>query len=461
MRGPVAGSRCMSAAPDPIRPVAIVGAGVSGFLAYAALRYAGAAAADITVFDDSPSFLHSWISSTGAIQQRFMRSESGGHFFPTDFPGFALVDALCSASPVPLLQSIFNRYTPVLGDIVAHANALASHYQFESSVRPIRIHRLTRERDPNLHFALYDANHRIQCRARNVLLAPGHGALAWPDACVDPEVRASMDGLLFHAYEAKPHHGQTVLVIGSGMSAATEWTNALREGGRVIAVRRAREVVQQRLSAPRCSFGGPWLDRYHALGSSDREAVLAAMGHGSFPGTGQWKRVLRDAQVAGRLQPRVGEVTEMYPGVNGGATVCLRHTGSERPDVLHVDVVIAATGFKTGWRAHEILRNLVEDYELQTIGEHLVLTNDCSISSLSADSSVLSVSGPAARWAFPASDSFAGMKYAARRFSRHVIERPRSAPLSLTAWWDMVRGGWPCGEEGDQLEKGGVSSATR
>lgn len=457
---PPAAGRGASATPDRVQPVAIVGAGVGGFLAYAALRYAGIAAQDITVFDDSPSFLHAWTSGTGAIQQRFMRSESEGHFFPTDFPGFALVDAISDASPIPLLQSVFNRYNPVLGAIVEHARALASHYQFESSVQPVRILRLCRQREADPHFTLYDAGHRVQCRARHVLLAPGHGSFAWPEACADPKVRASMDGLLYHAYEPKPYHGRTALVIGSGMSAATEWTNLLREGGRVFAVRRARDLVQRRLSAPRCSFGGPWLDRYHALDPADRSAFLTTARRGSFPETGTWKRVLRDAEVNGQLRPRVGEVTEMGPDTDGGAAVVLRHAGSERTDVVHVDMVIAATGFKTGWSEHEVLRNLVNDYGLQTVGEDLVLANDCSIPGLSLNSSVLTVSGPEARWAFPASDSFAGMKYAARRFSRHVTESPRSAPRSLAAWWDMVRGGWPRSEESDELDERSASSVT-
>lgn len=445
--------------PDAIRPVGIVGAGVSGFIAAVTLRYSGLAAEDVVLFDETPAFLAEWSRGADAIQQRFMRSESEGHFYATDFPGFALLHAVHHASLLPLLRSAVNRYNPTVDDILAHGRALAAHYRIADAVQPARIVRVKREYEPIPHFALYDAGSRLRGRARNVLLALGHGELQWPAACIDPAVRVELEGILCHAYGPKTYSGRQVLIIGSGMSAATEWTNVLRAGGSVIAVRRARNLVEQPLSAPRCSFTHPWLDQYHALDATGRAEVLAGLARGSYLRSGSWKRVLDDGETSGRLRWRVGEVTEIRRAGAGAAVVIHdpEHGGME---TLQADMVIAATGFASGWRKYDVLRALVSEYGLQTQDSHLMLADDCSVPGLSTDRSVLSVTGPAARWAFPAADSFAGMKYAARRFTRQALDEPRSGMHGLSAWWDMVRGGWPYGKDPTETEGGSAACAS-
>jgi len=129
---------------DPHR-AAIVGAGPGGLIAYAALRYAGLDAGDLVVIDDRDAPLSAWAQHTSAIEQRFMRSESEGHFFPTDLPGFALMDALHARSPLPLLKSAVNRYTPSLESVLQHGWGLARHLGMDESVRVARVQRVVRE----------------------------------------------------------------------------------------------------------------------------------------------------------------------------------------------------------------------------------------------------------------------------------------------------------------------------
>jgi hypothetical protein len=449
----------MTVPTEPIRPVAIVGAGVSGFIAAVTLRYSGLAAEDIVLFDETPAFLAIWAGGAGAIQQRLMRSESEGHFYATDFPGFALLHAVHQVSLLPLLRSVVNRYNPTVDDILAHGRALTAHYRIADAVQPARIARVTREYEPAPHFALYDAAGRMRGRARNVLLALGHGELQWPAACMDPTVRAELGDVLRHAYEPKTYSDRQVLVIGSGMSAATEWTNVLRAGGSVIAVRRGRDLVEQPLSAPRCSFTRPWLDQYHALDATARAEVLAGMVRGSYPGASSWKRVLRDGERSGRLRMLVGEVTELRRA-GTGADVVIRASDRGGAETLQVDLVVAATGFTSGWQKYDVVRTLVGEYGLETRDGHLVLADDCSVPTLSTNRSVLSITGPLARWAFPAADSFAGMKYVARRFAGHALDDPPGGLRRLSAWWDMVRGGWPYGEDRTVSEEGSAACAT-
>src|SRR5581483_9140493 len=82
--------------------------------------------------------------------------------------------------------------------------------------------------------------------------------------------------------------------------------------------------------------------------------------------------------------------------------------------------VIAATGFKRGWRCDSLLSDLVAGHELKTVDRWIVLAPDSTVPSLTDDKRTLSVAGVAGQWAFPAADTIAGAKYAARAFLRNV-----------------------------------------
>jgi hypothetical protein len=82
--------------------------------------------------------------------------------------------------------------------------------------------------------------------------------------------------------------------------------------------------------------------------------------------------------------------------------------------------VIAATGFRQGWREDALLADLVGAHDLETHDRYVALAPDSTVPTLSDDRRTLSIAGVAARWAFPAADTIAGAKYAGRAFTRRV-----------------------------------------
>nr|MBA2616518.1 hypothetical protein [Actinomycetota bacterium] len=90
------------------------------------------------------------------------------------------------------------------------------------------------------------------------------------------------------------------------------------------------------------------------------------------------------------------------------------------PELNGAEQVIAATGFHRGLRHNPLLARLVEDSGLETAGDWIVLEPDSTVPSLTDETRTLALAGVPAQWAFPAADTLAGAKYAARRFARRV-----------------------------------------
>lgn len=434
--------------------VAIVGAGPAGAIADVALQYAGVGAEEIAVFDPNPDPLSAWRMETRAVSQVSMRSESEGHLFATDFPGLAMIDALRLRSPWPLMLSAVNRYHPALGTVLSHAEALADTFGTTRRIRAYRVTSVRREEGPEAHFALYDAEGDLRAHARHVLLAPGHGPWRWPAPLGSPERRDQLRDRVYHSYQEKPYGDGTTVVVGSGMAAAGEWVNILRAGGRVVALHRTETLRRQPLSAPRCSFGGPWLDRFHTLSPDERVAVIADLSRGSAPRPRAWKRVLADAERHGTIEHCVGDLLDVRPRAGG---IEVSFGAADQQHDLPAEMLIAATGFMSGWEQYEVVRDLVSRYDLATHSGRLVLSDDCTVPSLTSAGSALAVSGPLAVWAYPAADSLACMKYAARRFAQHVTGGSAFGLRRLPAWVSMVRGGWPDSPAGSRS----VPCATR
>ncbi len=357
---------------------AIVGSGLAALAGYATLRHAGIAPSDITVFgtDEDPTAV--WRERAAGIRQERMRSESEGHLAAASFPGLALREVARRGSVRPLLQTTANRYHPRVEDFVTHARRVAEKSGWSSSFVSRRISQVRAvdggfELDGEGPFA-------------HVLLATGHPGLARIPGAV-------------HAYE--PHeYAAKVAVVGAGMAAATEWLNALAAGSEVVSIRR-RAPIRRPLNVPRAYFSKRGLTSYHRFDGYARAAMLEDLAQPSYPPGAAWDKPLKQAEVEGRLT-RVRLVSDS--------------ASDEYPDYQ----VICATGFNKGWTHDPLLSDLVETHGLETHGRWIVLAPDSTVPPLTDTDRTLTVAGVAGQWAFPAADTIAGAKYAARAFTRRV-----------------------------------------
>jgi hypothetical protein len=337
---------------------AIVGSGLAALASYATLRHTGVPAGEIAVFGTHADPTTVWRERAAAIRQQRMRSESDGHLAATGFPGLAVREG----GPAALVRSLTNRYHPTVELFLAHAEQVRERSGWETSF----VERLV------AHVRAVEGGFAVDGEGTfpHVLVATGHpGLVRLPDAV--------------HAYE--PHEYEAkVAVVGAGMAAATEWRNALAAGAEVVSIRR-REPLRRPLNVPRAYFSKRGLAGFHRLAPAERVGLLKDLGRPSYPPGRAW-----DVDVAVADRPP--------PGFQ----------------------VIAATGFRKGWREDALLADLVAAHELETHDRFLVLASDSTVPALTDDRRTLSIAGVAAQWAFPAADTIAGAKYAARAFSRHV-----------------------------------------
>jgi hypothetical protein len=355
-----------------------VGGGLAGFTAYATLRHGGLAAAEIAVFGTDPDPAADWRRRAEAIRQRRMRSESDGHVAATSFPGLAVRSAIRRRDAMPLVESLFDRYHPTVPDFLEHVAEVRERSGWENSFRHRRIGAI---RAMDGGFELDEAG-----VFAHVLLAPGHPGLAFPDGL-------DGDDRVVHAYE--PHdYAAEVEVVGAGMAAATEWLNALAAGATVVSVRR-REPERRPLNLPRELFTRRGLRGFHATSKEQRLGLLRSWSTPSYPGGREWDEPVERARREGRFR--------VAPELNGGGQI------------------ICATGFRRGFRHDSLLAELVDAHALETADGWIVLAPDSTVPALTDDGRTLSIAGVAGQWAFPAADTLAGHKYAARRLLRRIL----------------------------------------
>ena len=361
--------------------VAIVGSGLGGFVAYTTLRHAGLEPAEITVFGLQADPAGAWRPRAAAIRQRRMRSESDGHCAPTSFPGLAVREAARRRDPVPLVQSVFDRYRPTVGEFLLHVGELRERSSWDESVVLARIDRISAAEGG---FAV--GRHGV---FRHVLVATGHPGLAVPDELAgDPRV--------VHAYE--PHeYASQVAVVGAGMAAATEWLNALDAGSVVVSVRR-REPARRPLNVARHFFSKRGLTGFYSTPPARRAELLREFGAPSYPPGRAWDLPVEAAAREGRFR--------VAPDVNGA------------------EQVICATGFRSGFRNDPLLARLVDEHGLESEGRWIVLADDSTVPGLTDATRTLALAGVPGQWAYPAADTLVGMKVAARRFARLVVSCP-------------------------------------
>jgi cation diffusion facilitator CzcD-associated flavoprotein CzcO len=361
----------------PAPTCAIVGGGLGGLVTYMTLRHGGLEPGEIAVFGTDPDPASAFRTHTAAIRQRHMRSESDGHCFARSFPGLAVRSALRTSSLRPLVDSVRDRYRPTVEEFLDHVGEARAASGWDESFRRRRIE----------HIHAVDRGFSLDREGvfAHVMVAPGHPGLAYPPGLENhPQV--------VHAYE--PHdYTDEVAVVGAGMAAATEWLNALAAGASVVSVRR-REPARRPLNVERQYFTKRGLARLRRTDRAERVALLRSFVAPSYPPGPEWDEPVVRAIAAGRFR--------VEPELNGA-----RH-------------VICATGFRRGFQADPLLRDLVREYGLETAEGWIVLDDDSTIPVLTDDDRTLALAGTCAQWAHPGADTLVGMKYAARCLLRRV-----------------------------------------
>ncbi|HEY1016490.1 MAG TPA: FAD/NAD(P)-binding protein [Herpetosiphonaceae bacterium] len=379
---------------------------MAGLITWGVLRHGGWPAAAMAVYGDTGQPLGQWRGYAQAIGQRQMRSESNGHVRPLDAPGLAWREAWRRRSAWPLLGGLLHCYRPRVELVVDDAAAFARQSGFSAGHVRQRIAKV--KRSP-AGFRLYGAAGELAGRADHLILALGHPALRWPEAA------ASQRGnpRITHAYQ--PHDirpGSTVLVIGGGMGAAHVWIRALELGADVVRVHR-QPLRRQALNAPRCQFTAAGAAEISLLPATARREAFARRKGGTIPLKLAWTWLLwRERR---RVRSHVGEVAAIEEDGAGRLRATLAD-GAE----LAVDQVVCATGFQPQATAHDLLRQLIDDYRLPLQCGQLELADDFTIAQLSGPGGVCGVVGAAARWTLGAADTFVGIKYAARHLAARI-----------------------------------------
>jgi cation diffusion facilitator CzcD-associated flavoprotein CzcO len=357
---------------------AIVGGGLAGFTAYQTLRHGGLEPDQIQVFGTDSDPAGAWRTRAAAIRQRRMRSESDGHCLATSFPGLAIREARRLGRVGPLVSSVLDRYHPTVEEFLDHVAELRERSGWDESFRAARI---TRVRAVDSAFELDG-----QGTFAHVLIAPGH-----PGRAVPPELES--DPRTVHAYE--PHeYAERVAVVGAGMAAATEWLNALAAGASVVSVRR-REPERRPLNLPRPLFTRRGLASFHALPPGERAATLRSLLAPSYPPGRSWDEPLEAARREGRFRVQ--------------------------PEVDGAEQIVCATGFRRGFRHDGLLARLVEEHQVATAEDWIVVGPDCTVPALTDEERTLGLAGVPAALGFPAADTLVGAKYAARGFLRRIL----------------------------------------
>lgn len=395
--------------------IAIIGDGVGALITLAALAQSGLPTQAATVYGDSPHPLANLSRHANALAQKRMRSESNGHLAPVDFPGLAWTDACRHRSPWPLLASLCDRYNPPLDLLLAQADGLTTHLGFHERKVTARIERILRTETTEPSFMLYDSASQLAGVARHVILALGHAGLAWPET-VRPY--RSYPGVV-HAYEAPTFQvGERVAVVGGGMAAAHLWSLALTQGAQVTAIHR-RPLRCQRLNAPRSAFSAVGIDAYRRLSPAKRLETLRELGHGSFPWRLSWQQLWRRARGQGQFRSIQGELVHLeLVRKNAIDTLALYLQNGE---TVEVDKLVCATGFVTTALSYPLIAQIAASSDLPTMDGLLLVSDDFTLTPLSQGNSIFGVVGALARWALPVADTFAGIKYAARRLAPQLL----------------------------------------
>lgn len=429
------------ASPPPHSRIGIVGGGFGALMTLAVLRFRGVPLRDILVFspDDSPE--KTWENFIRRIRLTHMRSETFGHFFPTDSPGLATVEAIKTWSPLPILKMWFDAYHPTVDFFLDHTRRIARQVGFYQAVVPAKVARITKTKR---HFTLIGASGHTLGTCQHLVVAIGHGPVGIPPALAAWQRHYPGDTRVVHSYDDKTYRAhQTVLIVGDGLTAGTECVNVLHAGSRALALSRRGSFISQALNTPRKYFTRRGLNPFRRHAEVERLAELQRATRGTIKPYAAWRRLFRRAQRDGRLQHLAGELVALDLIETGAVRALIRdHDGHSLRSVVVTQVIIA-TGFAPA-STHPLLQQLIRDYRLPLAGAMIKVSDDFCVPQLSSPESCVVLTGAAAGWAVPCADSLGGLKIVAHTFADLVVGpeswHPRELVFKTGQWLRLLTG---------------------
>jgi hypothetical protein len=419
------GSRSEMTASYPRDSVlAVVGDGFGSLLVHTTARYLGFDNRQITIFGPSDNPVGTYQQFAHNLGQTVLRSESESHFLAPDWPTFAQIDAWSRKSLAPLWRSTRRKYNPGVPEILTEATIVQQRMGWEESRVPLRVGWVQREMHPMPHFLLYDEEANFIGRSKHVMLAPGHGPLAWPPVLARARKDPVLAERIVQAYAPKRYAaGGRYIVLGAGIASVNEWANVLDVGGSVLALTRSPQPETQDLNVPRCLFESLGIDAYVSLPWEQRVKFLGEVLKGSRPERRQWLDKIEKGQADGRFATAVGEIAEVETGP-AGLHLRIEGKGTEI-GWLDVTGVTAGTGFNKSALTIPLLRRLVEFYGVPVVDGRIKLQTNCGVPGLDQPESRLCCMGLIANNIIPHGDTIAGLKFIARRFVSDVVRAER------------------------------------
>src|SRR3954464_12109282 len=389
------------------------------------------------------------------LGQTVLRSESESHFQPADWPTFSQLDAWSRKDPTAMIRSAFRKFNPGVPDIMAQAQVVCNELGMpERVIGGTHVGWIVREPGPPPHFSLYDEDAQLLGRAKHLMVAPGHGPLAFPGIYGKARENPAMADRVVQSYEAKQYfQGGRYLVIGSGIASVNEWANCIESGAQCIALRRNPHPDEQDLNVPRCLFDGSGIDAFQGLSFDQRIDFIAQVLRGTAPQRRNWGAKVKQATKEGRFEEAIGNVVGIRPGP-AGLTVDFQPYKSDEVLTMEATGILCPPGFVKSAFSIPLLRRLVQSYGVPVHRERIVLKTNCGVPPLDREDSRLCMIGINANTVVPNGDTIAGLKYISRRFvgdcARAENLRQRSIPSKFAMQVSLAR---ECAKAIRQIEK--------
>lgn len=426
----------------PFKKVGIVGSGLGAFMAYVVLRFRGVASNKISVIGPTLSPLEGWLTFVRNIDQKSMRSESAAHFFPTDSPGLATIESLKNWSIKPTIMNWFDKYHPTVDTIIDHVMKLVRQTNYSHSLIQTEVTNIHRH---GQHLHVFGEAGKLLGRFQHVIVAVGHGELRIPEAVKNFNQKYPHDTRVRHSFHAgaliKP--GQTVVVMGNGLSSATHWTNYLDSDVELIAVAPTPFIMNQPLNTPRKYFSKRGFMPFRQQGNHGRYDELMQAKRGTFPPYINWHMKFAKARRQGRLNQILGMVEDIEMSIDGRLRVIVKLGDGHSLRSLTADHVISSTGFMPVI-TQPLWQTLIKQHDLPTMNTCLVVDDHFRLPIISQENSIVGVIGSAAEWAIPCADSFGGMKIVAHELADQMLGtqsmRPATVGKQLSRWIQIITG---------------------